>query len=168
MSQIGAPVALGSIYQTPADPALQTNEHEIQEKQKSECNIMYIGEASKLSGATIKAIRLYEKLGLLPNVARENSYRVFTDEDILLIKFIKIAQNVGFKLSELKQIIYPKDGMVSWEDIRHEIDSKANNIAKEIIRLQNDKKQLSNYKNEITECLKNYQDCIFPHIKSDA
>ena len=95
---------------------------------------MYIGEASKISGATVKAIRLYEKLGLLPNIARVNSYRVFTKEDILLIKFIKIAQKVDFKLSELKEIIYPVEGTVNWEKIREAIDLKEKNISDLIVQ----------------------------------
>ncbi len=80
---------------------------------------MYIGEASKKSDATVKAIRLYEQLGLLLNISRENSYRVFTEEDVLLIKFIKIAQTFDFKLSELKDIIYPQGNLADWENIRN-------------------------------------------------
>jgi len=127
---------------------------------------MYIGEASKASGATVKAIRLYEKLGLLPAIARVNSYRVFTEEDILLIKFIKLAQKVDFKLSELKEIIVPKDGAISWERIRKEIDTKEADIAKDILRLQNNKKQLNIYNQEILKCLVKNEDCIFPHTKN--
>jgi len=125
---------------------------------------MYIGEAAKTSGATVKAIRLYEKLGLLANVERENSYRVYTEKDILLIKFIKLAQTVGFKLSELKEIIYQKEGVLSWDKIRSELDSKANEIDKEICRLENNKAQLERYNEDIAICLKNNKNCVFPEI----
>ena len=126
---------------------------------------MYIGEASKVSGATVKAIRLYEKLGLLPNIARVNSYRIFTEEDILLIKFIKIAQKVDFKLSELKEIIYPVEETVNWEKIREAIDLKEKNISDEILRLQKNKKQLGSYSEEIVNCLLKNENCVFPQIK---
>lgn len=129
---------------------------------------MYIGKASKASGATIKAIRLYEQLGLLPHVTRVNSYRVFTEEDVLLIRFIKLAQTVGFTLSELKDIIYPKDEIVSWEKIREEINIKEKNIDEDILRLQNNKKQLGNYNQEILKCLKAGEDCLFPQTKNEA
>ena len=124
---------------------------------------MYIGEASKVSGATIKAIRLYEELGLLPNIVRENSYRVYSEEDILIIKFIKLAQKYDFKLSELKEIIYPKEATISWERIRHEINAKEDDIVNEIIRLQDNKKQLSNYSDEIHKCLLDNEGCLFPN-----
>ena len=38
---------------------------------------MFIGEASKLSGATQRAIRLYESMGLL-KISREGKYRTYT------------------------------------------------------------------------------------------
>ena len=40
--------------------------------------MIFIGEASKLSGASVKAIRHYENIGLLPNLGRSGSYRTFT------------------------------------------------------------------------------------------
>lgn len=127
---------------------------------------MYIGEASKASGATIKAIRLYDKLGLLPNLARVNSYRVFTEEDILLIKFIRMAKKFDFKLTEIKQIIYPKEGDINWERIKKEIDLKEKNISKEILRLQESQKKLNGYSSEISKCLTNNKDCIFPQTNN--
>lgn len=66
--------------------------------------IIFIGEASKLSGASIKAIRHYDSLGLLPSIRRAGSYRVFTEREINTIKLIKQAQEVGFKLSEFKSV----------------------------------------------------------------
>lgn len=129
---------------------------------------MYIGEASKKSGATVKAIRLYEQLGLLSNISRENSYRVFTAEDILLIKFIKIAQSFDFKLLELKDIIYPQGNFADWENIRKSIDLKEQKITNEISRLQGYKKDLKNHSNEIKQCLVDHSDCFFPQVKNNT
>ncbi|MEE9352504.1 MAG: MerR family transcriptional regulator [Thiotrichaceae bacterium] len=127
---------------------------------------MYIGPASKKSGATVKAIRLYEELGLLRNISRENSYRIFTDEDVLLIKFIKIAQTFDFKLSELKEIIYQKGEPASWENIREAITLKEKKITNEILRLQENKEQLQNYNQEIEQCLLDNSNCVFPLSKN--
>ena len=38
---------------------------------------MYIGKAAQLSGTTIKAIRHYEAIGLMPAPARRGGYRVY-------------------------------------------------------------------------------------------
>ena len=127
---------------------------------------MYIGEASKKSGATVKAIRLYEQLELLSNISRENSYRVFTEEDVLLIKFIKIAQSFDFKLLELKDIIYSGGNLANWENIERAISLKEQKITKEISRLQSHRKDLTNYRSEIKQCLIDNSDCFFPQVKN--
>ena len=62
---------------------------------------MYIGELAALTGATPKAIRHYEKLGLLPVAKRKGNYRIYEEIDVQSVKMIRLAQAVGFSLSEL-------------------------------------------------------------------
>ena len=66
---------------------------------------MYIGKAAQLSGTTIKAIRHYEDIGLLPQPQREGRYRVYSAQSVELLTFIKCAQQLGFKLKELQGIL---------------------------------------------------------------
>ena len=129
---------------------------------------MYIGQASKRSGATVKAIRLYEELGLLANIHRENLYRIFTEEDVFLIRFIKIAQKFDFKLSELDDVIYPQGNLANWENIMKAISLKEQTITKEIARLQTHQKDLNNYSHEIKQCLADHSDCTFPQVQSET
>lgn len=67
--------------------------------------MMYIGKLAKLSGATPKAIRLYESIGLIPVPSREGKYRVYSDKDVALVHMIRRAQTVGFNLAELKELV---------------------------------------------------------------
>lgn len=62
---------------------------------------MRIGEFASLTGVSKDTIRYYEKIELLkPTII--NSYRHYTDEDILSIQaIIKLKQN-GFSLQEIK------------------------------------------------------------------
>lgn len=62
---------------------------------------MYIGAVSQTTGASRKAIRLYEEMGLIEKPERNGNYRVYEDHHIHVINMIKRAQGVGFKLSEL-------------------------------------------------------------------
>lgn len=62
---------------------------------------MYIGVVSQTTGASRKAIRLYEEMGLIEKPERNGNYRVYEDHHIHVIIMIKRAQGVGFKLSEL-------------------------------------------------------------------
>ncbi len=61
-----------------------------------------IGEAAKILGINKETIRYYEKVGLLgsPNKG-ENGYRLYTEEDLRKIRFIRVAKNYGFSLKEV-------------------------------------------------------------------
>ena len=65
-----------------------------------------IGEVAKLSGVGIEALRFYEKSGLLERPARtEAGYRLYNEETLERLAFIRRAQVLGFSLAEIKQII---------------------------------------------------------------
>ncbi len=66
---------------------------------------LYIGQLAELTGATRKAIRHYEAVGLLPTPARRGSYRVYTGRDVFLVHVIKHAQSYGFSLSDLRELV---------------------------------------------------------------
>lgn len=66
---------------------------------------LYIGQLAELSGASRKAIRHYEALGLLPPAARKGNYRVYSERDVFLVHMIKHAQSFGFSLAELRELV---------------------------------------------------------------
>jgi DNA-binding transcriptional MerR regulator len=69
---------------------------------------VYIGKLAELSRCTPKAIRLYEKLGLLPEPKRRGTYRVYTPHHLDIVRIIRTAQSVGFKLGEMNTLIEAK------------------------------------------------------------
>ena len=98
---------------------------------------MYIGKAAQLSGTTIKAIRHYEAIGLLPPPQREGRYRIYSPQSVELLSFIKCAQQLGFKLKELQVILggHPGDGL-PWELADMAITNKKQELVKQIEALQ--------------------------------
>ena len=65
-----------------------------------------IGELSRLSGVGVEALRFYEKSGLLDRPARtESGYRLYAEETLERLSFIRRAQVLGFSLAEIRQII---------------------------------------------------------------
>ncbi|NRB38588.1 MAG: MerR family transcriptional regulator [Pseudomonadales bacterium] len=124
--------------------------------------MIYIGEAAKMTGASVKAIRHYDELGLLPGVTRSGSYRVFADADINLIKLIKQAQSLGFKLSEFNQAISSQPEVPSWVQIEKLLHRKQTDIAEKIAALEEKQKRLQVYRKEIRDCLKDNADCSSP------
>ncbi|MBV1879059.1 MAG: MerR family transcriptional regulator [Pseudomonadales bacterium] len=79
---------------------------------------MYIGEASKKSGVTIKAIRFYEATGLIKPPQRSGRYRVYQQQDIELLILIKEAKQFGITLSQLKPFIEYQQGQLNWHKIK--------------------------------------------------
>lgn len=65
----------------------------------------YIGKLAELTGATRKAIRHYEAIGLLPPPARRGSYRVYTGRYVFLVHVIKHTQSYGFSLAEVRELV---------------------------------------------------------------
>ena len=103
---------------------------------------MYIGEASKQAGLSIKAIRFYEEKGLIRKPERKGRYRVYDETDIGLLILIKEAKDLGIPLSKLKGVIIYSNGKVDWVNIkiflgefREQLISKIEDINKKINNL---------------------------------
>jgi len=65
-----------------------------------------IGEVAGLLGVTPKAIRHYEKLGLIENPERsESGYRLYTADGLLRLQQIKRLRSLGFSLERIKRVL---------------------------------------------------------------
>lgn len=74
---------------------------------------MNIGELARLTGASPKAIRHYEALGLLGKVARRGRYRVYGPRELMRVQLIRQSQQLGFRLAELG-VMSTLDGPQDW------------------------------------------------------
>jgi len=71
-----------------------------------ESGLMDIGRASKASGVSVKMIRHYEAIGLLPKVARTfGNYRVYRDTEVHTLRFIRRARALGFAMDDIKELL---------------------------------------------------------------
>ena len=67
---------------------------------------VHIGEAAKLAGLSVDTIRFYQKLGLIRSVGRSaGGYRVFDGERIRDLTFVRHAQELGFSLTEVRELL---------------------------------------------------------------
>ncbi|MFJ4444913.1 MerR family transcriptional regulator [Pseudomonas sp. NPDC089422] len=98
---------------------------------------MYIGKAAQLSGTTVKSIRHYEAIGLLPPPQREGKYRIYSQQSVELLTFIKCAQQLGFKLKEMRAILQDHRGQeLPWDLAKQAIDNKKQELMGQIQALQ--------------------------------
>ncbi|KJZ16485.1 transcriptional regulator [Marinomonas sp. S3726] len=79
---------------------------------------MYIGEASKLTGLSVKAIRLYEEKGLIRVPARSGRYRIYSKADIEILNLIAESKRLGVTLASLKNVIVYNENGVDWHRIK--------------------------------------------------
>ena len=70
---------------------------------------------SEKCGVNKETIRYYEQKALLKEPSRTNAgYRIYSDDDVKRVKFIKRLQDLGFSLSEIYKLL----GVVDNDEIR--------------------------------------------------
>ena len=68
-----------------------------------------IGEIARLSGLTLRTIRYYGELGLLPEARTGGGQRYYSDQDLVYLKRIIELKGLGFSLEEIARIIRLKE-----------------------------------------------------------
>lgn len=67
---------------------------------------MNISAVAKTLGMNAKAIRHYEALGIIPRAERTDSgYRIYSEKDVHILRFVKHARGLGFSLPEIKKLL---------------------------------------------------------------
>jgi DNA-binding transcriptional MerR regulator len=67
---------------------------------------MQIGVVSKQTGASVDAIRFYERRGLLSPPPRSTGrFRIYKPEDAATVGFIRRMQALGFSLREIRELL---------------------------------------------------------------
>lgn len=64
-----------------------------------------IGKLALEAGVGVETIRYYERRGLLDQPARRGTSRVYGDEALWRIRYVKLAQNWGLSLREMKVLL---------------------------------------------------------------
>jgi len=68
--------------------------------------LLRVGELAKRTGKTVRAIHLYEELGLLaPAVRSKGGFRLYPGKAVKRIDWIQKLQDLGFSLTEIKAFL---------------------------------------------------------------
>ena len=99
---------------------------------------MTIGQLAKRCGTGEQTIRYYESIGVLSLPERNSSgYRIYGEETIHTLGFIKRAQAAGFTLNEIKTLIALAEGRVNQcDEIRQFLGDKLDRVRGNITDLK--------------------------------
>lgn len=102
------------------------------------------GEVAAKAGVNIQTLRYYERRGLLGEPERRPSgYRKYPTETVRLIRFIKRAQELGFTLAEIEELLRLRaDQSSTCEAVRAAAEEKIADIAERIRSLQSMRRAL--------------------------
>jgi Cu(I)-responsive transcriptional regulator len=100
---------------------------------------MTVGELAKRADVGIETIRYYEKQGLLDQpVRKESGYRLYDDDTVHALQFIRRAKELGFTLKQIKSLMaLPLQTGIPRSEVRQqaiekvaEIDAKIADLSK--------------------------------------
>jgi Hg(II)-responsive transcriptional regulator len=102
------------------------------------------GEVAAQAGVNIQTLRYYERRGLLKEPERRPSgYREYAPDAVQLIRFIKRAQDLGFTLTEIEDLLRLRtDQESACSEVRSAAEAKIEDIEQKIRHLRAMKRAL--------------------------
>jgi Hg(II)-responsive transcriptional regulator len=103
-----------------------------------EMGVLTIGQVARQAGVGVETVRFYEREGLLEEPARRASgYRQYSEQVVKRIHFIKRAQQLGFSLKEIAELLLLRvDTQTSCEEVKQHAEAKIAEVERKLIELQ--------------------------------
>jgi DNA-binding transcriptional MerR regulator len=102
----------------------------------SQARTMHIGELAEATGLSLRTIRHYDEVGLLPATTRtEGGFRVYAQSDLERLLVIRSMKPLGFSLEEMAELLEVVDALADGLDHPRERE-----LLKDYIRRANEKR----------------------------
>jgi MerR family transcriptional regulator, copper efflux regulator len=110
---------------------------------------MRIGEVAAEAAVNVQTLRYYERVGLLPAPARRASgYRSYDVHTVRRVRFIKRAQELGFTLAEIGDLLgFRERSESACAQVEARASATLDRIAEKIRDLESIRSALSEYVN---------------------
>lgn len=113
-----------------------------------------ISRAAQEAGVHIETIRYYERIGLLPRRRTTGGYRVYSEDEVRRIRFVRNCQAFGFSLSEIKDLLAVRDdASATCGDVCRPAQEKIEEIESKIRALLGIRDELRRLTSCATECI---------------
>jgi DNA-binding transcriptional MerR regulator len=127
--------------------------------------ILKIGEVAKATGLSVDAIRFYQRERLLrPTPRTEGGFRLFSTEDVQALRFVRKAQELGFSLDDIRQLLHlqsGEDGACS--HVRDLLEQKLATVREKISELKKLERKLKLGLRKCNQELDSKGDCCDAH-----
>jgi MerR family mercuric resistance operon transcriptional regulator len=96
-----------------------------------------IARAAREAGVNIETIRFYERRGLIERPPKGEGYRVYSPHHVARIRFIKEAQQIGFPLTEINELLaLPADPNADCSAVQRQAIAKQQGVRRKIEQLR--------------------------------
>lgn len=127
---------------------------------------MTVGAAASKVGVSAKAIRLWESHGLLPPAERTPAgYRIFSDDDLGVLRFIRQAKALGLTLPEIKDILeLQRGGAAPCDRVTELLDAHVREIDRTIADLRELRRTLTAARGAARDSKRRGEHAVVCHI----
>lgn len=89
-----------------------------------------VGDVARRAGVNLQTVHYYERRGLLPKPPRTGAnYRAYPQDTVRRVRFIKRAQELGFTLKEIKELLSLRAApQTRCADVRNRAEVKVKDI----------------------------------------
>ena len=126
-----------------------------------------IGEAADRVGLRPKTIRYYEEIGLIPTFERSrpgsaNGYRLFTQQDINRLEFVKRARRLDLSLAQVKELLIATERGSASAQLLAFVEERLSEIDENIQDLQSLRRALEDLRQRVEEAEETTLSCCEP------
>src|SRR5258707_9300064 len=102
-----------------------------------EMDMLSIGQVARRAGVGVETVRFYEREGLLEEPPRRASgYRQYSQEVVTRLRFIKRAQQLGFSLKEISELLLLRvDAQTSCDEVKGRTEAKLAEVERKLVEL---------------------------------
>ena len=95
---------------------------------------MSIGKVARRAGVGVETVRFYEREGLIEQPPREGSgWRQYSQDVVSRIRFIRRAQELGFSLKEIEELMSLRlDGVADSAEVKARTEAKIREVESKI------------------------------------
>lgn len=97
-----------------------------------------IGQLAKAADVNIQTVRFYERKGILkPQTRLESGYRIYNEDSLRRLRFIRHAKDLGFSLNEIQSLLNLRVRSVeSCNQVKLKAEQKLKDVQQKIVQLR--------------------------------